>query len=274
MLVAAPTILMALFCGIPLVSVVVFSFYKPWAYGMKPGFVFDNYIEFFGTATYMQTLGFTFLIALIVLPLMVLLCYPVAYYVAFFVKSERLKLYILLLCIVPFWTSALIRMVAWLPLLGRKGLINQILMGIGIIDEPAEILLYSEPSMVFSMAIIWSVFMIGPIYFSMAKIDRQVIEAARDLGASAWTTFWRIIVPLSKPGLATGVLFVFVVMMGEFAIQKFIGGGKTTMLANVLIQQQGLLQWPAASAVAVVMVLVSIPVIVLIFQFVKLREEL
>jgi putative spermidine/putrescine transport system permease protein len=274
MLVAAPTILMVLFCGIPLVSVVVFSFYKPWAYGMKPGFVFDNYIEFFGTATYLQTLGFTFLIAIIVLPLMVLLCYPVAYYVAFFVKSERLKLYILLLCIVPFWTSALIRMVAWLPLLGRKGLVNQILMGIGIIDEPAEILLYSEPSMIFSMAIIWSVFMIGPIYFSMAKIDRQVIEAARDLGASAWTTFWRIIVPLTKPGLATGVLFVFVVMMGEFAIQKFIGGGKTTMLANVLIQQQSLLQWPAASAVAVVMVLVSIPVIVLIFQFVKLREEL
>jgi len=101
-----------------------------------------------------------------------------------------------------------------------------------------------------------------------------VIEAARDLGASAWTTFWKIIVPLTKPGLATGILFVFVVMMGEFAIQKFIGGGKTTMLANVLIQQQGLLQWPAASAVAVVMVLVSIPVIVLIFQFVNLRREL
>ncbi|MCY4405957.1 MAG: ABC transporter permease, partial [Rhodospirillaceae bacterium] len=122
LLVAAPTFLMALFCGIPLISVVVFSFYKPWAYGMKPGFVLDNYIEFFTTATYLQTLGFTFLIAIIVLPLMVLLCYPVAYYVCFFVKSERLKLYILLLCIVPFWTSALIRMVAWLPLLGRKGL--------------------------------------------------------------------------------------------------------------------------------------------------------
>ena len=76
LLVAAPTILMVLFCGIPLVSVIVFSFYKPWAYGMKPGFVFDNYIEFFGTATYLQTLGFTFLIAIIVLPLMVLLCYP------------------------------------------------------------------------------------------------------------------------------------------------------------------------------------------------------
>ena len=274
MLVAAPTLLMALFCGIPLISVLVFSFYKPWAYGMKPGFVMDNYLEFFSTATYMQTLGFTFLIGLIVLPLMVLLCYPVAYYVAFFVRSERIKLYILLLCIVPFWTSALIRMVAWLPLLGRKGLINQALMGIGIIDEPAEILLYSEPSMVFSMAIIWSVFMIGPIYFSMAKIDRQVIEAARDLGASAWTAFWKIIFPLTKPGLATGILFVFVVMMGEFAIQKFIGGGKTTMLANVLIQQQGLLQWPMASAVAVVMVVVSIPVIVIIFQIVKLRREL
>ena len=152
-LITAPTILIALFCGIPLVSVVIYSFYKPWAYGMKPDFVLDNYVEFFTTATYLQTLGFTFLIAIIVLPLMVLLCYPIAYYIVFFVRSERLKLYILLLCIVPFWTSALIRMVAWLPLLGRKGLFNQILMALGIIDEPADILLYSQPSMIFSMSL-------------------------------------------------------------------------------------------------------------------------
>ena len=273
-LLALPTLFMAFFGGVPLVSVVIISFYKPWAYGMKPDFVLDNYIEFFSTATYLQTLGFSFLIALILIPLMVLMCYPVAYYVTFFIKSERLKLFLLLLCIVPFWTSALIRMVAWLPLLGRKGLVNQALMGIGVIDEPADILLYSKPSMVFSMAIIWSVFMIGPIYFSMAKIDRQVIEAARDLGATGWQAFWRIIFPLTKPGLATGVLFVFVVMMGEFAIQKFIGGGKSQMLANILIQQQGLLQWPIASTMAVVIVLATIPVVFLIFRTVNLRKEL
>jgi putative spermidine/putrescine transport system permease protein len=116
--------------------------------------------------------------------------------------------------------------------------------------------------------------MIGPIYFSMAKIDRQVIEAARDLGATGWQAFWRIIFPLTKPGLATGVLFVFVVMMGEFAIQKFIGGGKSQMLANILIQQQGLLQWPIASTMAVVIVLATIPVVFLIFRTVNLRKEL
>ncbi len=274
MLVALPTLFMAFFCGVPLVSIIIFSFYKPWAYGMKPDFVLDNYIEFFTTATYLQTVGFTFLVAAILIPLMILLCYPVAYYIAFFVRSERLKLYILLLCIVPFWTSALIRMVAWLPLLGRKGVVNQALMGVGIIDEPATVLLYSEPSMIFSMAIVWSVFMIGPIYFSMAKVDRQAIEAARDLGATAWQTFWRIIFPLTKPGLAAGILFVFVIMMGEFAIQKFIGGGKSQMLANLLIQQQGLLQWPIASTMAVVIVIVTIPVVVLIFRVVNLRREL
>ncbi len=143
-----------------------------------------------------------------------------------------------------------------------------------MIDEPADVLLYSEPSMIFSMAVIWSVFMLGPIYFSMAKIDRQVIEAARDLGATGWQAFWRIIFPLSKPGLATGTLFVFVIMMGEFAIQKFVGGGKTLMLANVLFQQQSLLQWPLASAFAVVIVVVTIPVVVLIFRMVDLRREL
>ncbi len=174
----------------------------------------------------------------------------------------------------PFWTSVLIRMVAWLPLLGRKGLINLTLMSLGVVDEPVEILLYSQPSMILSMAIIWSVFMLGPLYFSMSKIDREVIEAARDLGASGWEAFRRIILPLTKPGLGAGVLFIFVMLVGEFSFQRFIGGGKSMMLANVLVQQQDLLQWPMASVAAVVMVAVTVPMIIILFRIVNLRKEL
>ncbi len=102
----------------------------------------------------------------------------------------------------------------------------------------------------------------------------MVIEAARDLGASRWTAFTRIVVPLTRPGLATGILFVFVVMMGEFAIQRFIGGGKASMLANVLLENQGALQWPAACVVAVVIVAVTLPIAMLILRFADLRKQI
>lgn len=273
-LAALPTLVMLFGTMIGLGSIAVFSFWKSLPYGMKPGFTAENYIYFFDTPTYVDTLLFTLEVAAILLPLMILIAYPVAYFIAFQVRSERTKLFLLLLCIVPFWTSALIRMVAWLPLLGRNGLINSALVGIGIIDEPSEILLYSDPAMIMSMAVIWSVFMIGPIYFSMSKIQPMVIEAARDLGASKWRTFVRVVLPLSKPGLATGVLFVFVVMMGEFAIQRFIGGGKSAMLANVLLQNQGALQWPLASVVAVVIVVVTLPIAMLILRVANLRRQL
>ena len=269
-----PTLVMLFGTLVGLGAITVFSFWKSLPYGMKPGFTFENYADFFTTATYVDTILFTLEVAAILIPLMILIAYPVAYFIAFQVRNERTKLFILLLCIVPFWTSALIRMIAWLPLLGRNGLINSALMSLGIIEEPAEILLYSRPAMIFSMAMIWSVFMIGPIYFSMAKIQPMVIEAARDLGASRWRAFVRIILPLTKPGLFTGILFVFVVMMGEFAIQRFIGGGKSSMLANVLLQNQGALQWPLASVVAVVIVLVTLPVALLILRAANLRNQL
>jgi putative spermidine/putrescine transport system permease protein len=274
LLVALPTLVMLFGTMVGIGAIVVFSFWKSLPYGMKPDFTWENYADFFTTTTYVETILFTLEVAAILIPVMILIAYPVAYFIAFQVKTERTKLFLLLLCIVPFWTSALIRMIAWLPLLGRNGLINTALMSLGIIDEPAEILLYSRPAMIFSMAMIWSVFMIGPIYFSMSKIQPMVIEAARDLGASRWRAFVRIILPLSKPGLFTGILFVFVVMMGEFAIQRFIGGGKSAMLANVLLQNQGALQWPLASVVAVVIVLVTLPVALLILRAANLRNQL
>ncbi len=274
LLVALPTIVLLFGTLIGIGSIATFSFWQQLPYGMRPGFSFDNYADFFTTQTYLDTLGFTLLVAAILIPLMILIAYPVAYFIAFQVRSERTKLFLLLLCIVPFWTSALIRMIAWLPLLGRNGLINTVLVNLGILDEPAEILLYSNPAMIFSMAMIWSVFMIGPIYFSMSKIQPMVIEAARDLGASRWRAFTRIIVPLTRPGLATGVLFVFVVMMGEFAIQRFIGGGKSAMLANVLLQNQSSLQWPLASVVAMVLVVVTLPIALVILRIADLRRQL
>jgi putative spermidine/putrescine transport system permease protein len=273
-LVSLPTIVMLVGCLIALAAIVVVSFWKPLPYGMRPDFTFENYASFFSAKSYIATLFFTLEVGVILIPLMILIAYPICYFIAFMVRDERIKLFLLLLCIVPFWTSALIRMVAWLPLLGLNGLINTTLIWLRIIDKPAQILLYSKPAMIFSMAVIWSVFMVGPIYFSMAKIGPEVREAARNLGATRWQAFTRVIVPLTRPGLATGVLFVFVIMMGEFAMQRFIGGGKAAMLANVLIENQNALQWPLASVVAVVIVVITLPIAMLILKFADLRGQL
>ena len=274
LLVALPTLVMLAGAGLGLGSIVTFSFWESLPYGMRAGFTLQNFQDFFGTETYVSTLWLTLLIAAVLIPAMAIASYPIAYFIAFQIRDERTKLLILLLCIVPFWTSALIRMIAWLPLLGRNGLINMVLVELGILDQPAEILLYSVPAMLFSMGVIWSVFMIGPIYFMMAKIEPMVIEAARDLGASRWQAFLRIIFPLTLPGLAIGSLFVLVVLMGEFAIQRFIGGGKVSMLANVLLQNQGALQWPLASVVAVVIVAVTMPIAILILRIADIRRQL
>ena len=274
MLAAVPTLVMGFGCGVGLVSIVVFSFWKPLAYGMKPDFQLGNYREFFGSRSYIDTLLHTMEVGAILIPAMVLIAYPLSYFIAFCVRSERNKLLLLLLCIVPFWTSSLIRMIAWLPLLGRNGLINAVLIGSGLSNQPVDALLYSMPAMIFSMAIIWAPFMIGPVYFSMSKIPPIVIEAARDLGASRWQAFLRIVLPMSRPGLATGTLFVFVVMMGEFAIPRFIGGGKFAMLANVLLENQGALQWPLASVVAVVITAVTLPISVLILSLSDLGQQI
>jgi len=274
LLVALPTIVIFVGCLIALISIVVFSFWKALPFGMRPDFTLENYVAFFSAKSYVETLIFTLEVGVILIPIMIVIAYPVCYFIAFLMRDERLKLFLLLLCIVPFWTSALIRMIAWLPLLGRNGLINSTLIWLGVIDKPAEILLYSKPAMIFSMAVIWSVFMIGPIYFSMAKITPELREAARNLGATRWTTFVRIIIPLTRPGLATGILFVFVIMMGEFAMQRFIGGGKASMLANVLVENQAALQWPLASVVGVIIVLVTFPVAMLILNFADLRSQI
>jgi putative spermidine/putrescine transport system permease protein len=274
LLVALPTAVMLVGCLISLISVLIFGFWKSLPYGMRPDFTLENYVGFFMAKSYVETLIFTLEVGAILIPLMIIIAYPVCYFIAFMVRDERIKLLLLLLCIVPFWTSALIRMIAWLPLLGLNGLINSTLVGLGIIDRPAAILLYSKPAMIFSMAAIWSVFVVGPIYFSMSKIAPEVREAARNLGATRWQAFTRIVVPLTRPGLATGILFVFVIMMGEFAIQRFIGGGKSAMLANVLIENQHALQWPLASVVAVVIVAITLPIAMLILRFADLRGQL
>jgi putative spermidine/putrescine transport system permease protein len=175
---------------------------------------------------------------------------------------------------VPFWTSSLIRAVGWWPVLGRNGLINQILTTVGIVKQPVSALLFSQYAVVIVMVQLYVVLMISPIFFSLAKIPKQLIEVAEDMGASGFQIFVRIILPLSLPGIAIGCIFVFVMVMGEFATPLVIGGGQTNVTGNLVKSMVDIIHWPFAAVNAVVLMAVMMLGVWSIMRVVDPRKEL
>jgi spermidine/putrescine transport system permease protein len=162
--------------------------------------------------------------------------YPVAYFIG--TASEHWRNRLLLLIMIPFWTSFLIRTYAWITILKDEGLLNSLLRSTGLIVEPLE-LLYTPLAVMIGLVYTFLPFMVLPIYGSVEKLDRSLIEAAFDLGATPWRAFWRVILPLTKPGLRAGALLVFVPALGIFAINDILGAGKVDMIGNVIQRQFG-----------------------------------
>ena len=214
------------------------------------------------------------LIWLIVLIATIVVGYPVALFIGLFVRNKTLQTALLVACVIPFWTSFLIRVIAWRPMLGTEGAINMILMKLGIISEPLTFLLFSEFSVLVGMTQIYCVFMVGPITFMLGRIDVSVIEAARDLGASFGTIFRRIILPLSMPGVMVGSIFVSVMVLGEFATAASLSGRKTNLLGNIIVSQVGSLKWAFAAVAGVVLTIIITAVIALALRLVDLRKEM
>ncbi|MBK5570248.1 ABC transporter permease, partial [Ensifer sp. SSB1] len=205
----APGVLwMVLFLVLPMLMMVYVSFWTQTTFKIEPTLTLKSWVTFFTSDTYLGALWTTVRIWLIVLVATVLVGYPAALYVGLFVKNKALQTVLLVLCVIPFWTSFLIRVLAWRPMLGKEGAINMILMNLGITDAPIEVLLFSELSVIIGMTQIYCVFMVGPIAFMLGRIDHSVIEAAQDLGAGFWRIFRKIILPLSMPGVVVGAIFV------------------------------------------------------------------
>jgi putative spermidine/putrescine transport system permease protein len=225
------TLWIAVFVGISLVSTGLFSFWKSGFSGLKPTYNTDNYTSTLSDNTFWTQTGWTFEVVAMLLGGVILISYPAAYFLWRVVESDRLKTAILLLCIIPFWTSYLTRMITWIPMFGRQGLVNQALEKIGIIDQPVSFLLYTPYSMMLALWFLYIVFMIGPIFFSMTRIDESLLAAASTLGARPWKVFVRVILPLTKPGLLAGSLFVVILGFDEFFTERVIGGAEHPMLA-------------------------------------------
>lgn len=287
-LIAPAALWLLLFLVLPLIGIVVFSFWKTQTGGMVPAFSFEHYGAFFAVdgffdsasrnfltpGVFARTLWSTFAFTLTVMFFCLLIGYPVAFFLAMQVKSFKFQLALFLLAMVPFWTSYLIRAVAWLPMLGRRGLLNKALMSLGIIDKPTSVLLYSEFGYTMALVQLYVVLCVGPIFFSLAKIDRAIIEAARDMGANSWQVFREIIGPLSLPGVAIGMIFIFVMIMGEFATAVVVYGGKTSTTGTVILNYYAIANYPFAAVNAIMLMVAMMIGVIIILRIVDIRKEL
>jgi putative spermidine/putrescine transport system permease protein len=287
-LIAPATIWLIVFLLLPLISIFIFSFWKTTGHSMVPAFTLQNYQAFFATegffdpksadfltpSIFIRTLWTTFRFTITVMALCLILAYPMAYFLSMQVQNFKWQLALFLLVMVPFWTSYLIRAVAWLPMLGRHGLINEFLIDIGAIDEPISFFLYSEFSYTMALVQLYVVLAVGPIFFSLAKIDKTLLEAARDMGATPFQIFREIIAPLSLPGVAIGMIFVFVMLMGEFATAVVVYGGKTSTTGTVILNYYAIANYPFAAVNAFMLMLAMMIGVVIILRVVDIRKEL
>ena len=265
---------MLLFMVLPMCMVVYVSFWTQTTFAVEPTLTTSSWERFLSTPTYLAAIWTTLRVWIIVLVATLLVGYPVALFIGLFVRNKTLQTALLVACVIPFWTSFLIRVIAWRPMLGTEGAINVILMKLGIIDQPLTFLLFSEFSVLVGMTQIYCVFMVGPITFMLGRIDPSVIEAARDLGASFWTIFRKIILPLSLPGVIVGAIFVSVMVLGEFATAAALSGRKVNLLGNIIVSQVGSLKWAFAAVAGVVLTVIITAVIALALRVVDLRKEM
>jgi putative spermidine/putrescine transport system permease protein len=274
-LLLAPGMLwMSLFLLVPILMMVYVSFWTQTTFTVEPTLTTQSWEAFFSTPTYMVAMWTTVKLWLIVLAFCVVLGYPVALYIGIFVKDKTNQTILLVLCVVPFWTSFLIRVLAWRPMLGSEGAINLMLMSTGLIDQPLQVLLFSELSVVIGMTQIYVVFMVGPVAFMLSRIEPSLIEAARDLGAGTWKIFRSIILPLSMPGVVVGAIFVSTMVLGEFATSSALSGRKVNMLGNIIVTQVGSLKWAFAAVAGVVLTALTAIVVALLLRAVNLRKDI
>ncbi|MGC6518751.1 MAG: ABC transporter permease [Candidatus Puniceispirillaceae bacterium] len=275
-------LVIALFFVLPLLLVVMVSFWDYTSYSIIPDFIFTNYEDIFygcltklpdlctAFSTYLSTLKFVFITWLVTL----IVGFLVALFLSFCVRSLPMQVALFLLCTIPFWTSNVIRMISWIPLLGRNGLVNNGLMEVGIISSPLEWLLYSEFAVTVAFVHLYTLFMVVPIFNSMMRIDRSLLEAAYDAGASTWQMLFNVVIPLCRPGIIIGSIFVVTIVMGDFITIGVMGGQQIASVGKIINVEMQYLQFPAAAANAVILILTTLMIIFGMTRIVDVRKEL
>lgn len=272
---AAPlALVLCAFLLVPMLVLLAVSFYDYDSVQIIPAFQLTNYVDVLSSAvtwrTYLNTLRYT----VIVWTVTAVLGFTIAYVLAFEIRNRTTQMVLFLVCSVPFLTSNIIRMISWIPFLGREGLLNRTLLQLGLIHQPLEFLLFSDFAVILAYVHLYVLFMVTPIFNTMMRIDRRLLEAALDNGAGWWTTVTQVILPLCKSGIAIGSIFVVTLVMGDFATVRLMSGGQSASVGLMISNQIGLLQYPAAAANAVVLLLVVLLMIAAILRIVDIRKEL
>jgi putative spermidine/putrescine transport system permease protein len=274
-LLAAPlTGVLIVFLILPILLIIAVSFWTADEFSFRPDFQFGNYAYLFGSAVAWKVFGLTMMMTAIVWALTLVIGFTVAYFLAFHVRTQKWQMVLFLLTTIPFWTSNIIRMISWIPLLGKNGLVNQTLISAGFIDQPVEWLLYSSFSVCLAFVHLYTLFMVVPIFNTMMRIDKSLIEAARDGGASGFQVLTNVIIPLSKPGIMIGSIFVIALVMSDFVTTRFMSGSQLANVGRLISNDIGLLQYPSAAATAVVLLITVLLIIGAMLRLVDIRKEL
>jgi putative spermidine/putrescine transport system permease protein len=273
--VAPLTLVLILFTVIPLALVVVVSLFRYQVLvGIVPDVTLKNYVDLLSNPTTWRLYFSTLKFAVIVLVITGVLGFWISYFLVFHVRNLLTAIGLFLLCTVPFWTSNIIRMISWRPVLGREGLINQALVNSGVVDQPIEWLLFSDFAVVVAYVHLFTLFMIVPIFNAMARIDPSLVEAAVDGGASRWGVVWNVVLPLSKTGIALGAVFVVTLVMGDFFVVAVMSGGLSGSATSGIFNDLQFLNYPRAAASAVILLIIVLLVATAIFRLVDVRKEL
>jgi spermidine/putrescine transport system permease protein len=257
-----PLVWAVVFMLVPYLIIFTYSFWLKKYPTFVPDFQFGNYLQLFVDPQYYQVLLRTAKIASLVSLGALLLAYPFAYYLVFILQSARLRLVLYMAVIAPLWVSYLLRAYIWKTILGNEGVLNSFLIWSGLIEGPTDILLYNQFSMVVTLTYIFIPFMVMPIYTALEKIPRNLIEASKDLGVGPIGTLFKVILPLSLPGVIAGITFAFCLTFGDFVAPFLVGGPDGVMVANVITSQYGAaLNWPLGSALAIVMLIIVLGII-------------
>jgi putative spermidine/putrescine transport system permease protein len=272
--VAPVALILVLFFGLPMLVVVAVSFFDYGQGRLYPTFIFDNYLEIFSSSVTLRLYLSSLKFALIVWAVTLFIGFNIAYFLVFHVRTLLWQIGLFLLCTVPFWTSNIIRMISWIPFLGRNGIFNQTFMGFGIVSQPMDFLLFSDFAVVVAYVHLFTLFMVVPIFNSMARIDRSLIEAAYDAGAGRWRILTEIVLPLSKTGIALGSIFVITLVMGDFFVVKVMSGGQSASVVSALSNEIAAIQYPPAAANAMILVAIVTLMVSGILRLVDIRREL
>jgi spermidine/putrescine transport system permease protein len=247
----SPTFVYALILLVlPILVVIAHSFWTQDYLTIDHTFTLENYRIALTEPIYRDLLWRSLYISLTVSLLTVVLAYPIAYFISF--HGGRHKSLWLFLITIPFWTSYLLRVMSWKVILGYNGVLNSGLMGLGIIDEPSTALLYNSTAVIITLTHAWATFAILPIFVSLEKVDRTLVEAATDLGDGPLRSFLRVTLPLSAPGVISAALIVMIPTVGDYVTPKLVGGKDGVMIANAIQAQFGKASnWPLGAALSV-----------------------